>query len=161
MDQAHLHLIINHLPIIGTILASFVLVHGLFTKSTQTKIAAYNLLIISAAGAVAAYLSGEGAEEIVEKIQGISKTAIEEHGEFAKFAMIALVVSGASALVALVFALRKSSLTVPLAIVTLVLALISFGLMARTGYQGGQIRHTEFSSAPTNATQGTETKDDD
>lgn len=81
--------------------------------------------------------------------------------EFAKFAMIALIITGVAALAALVFTLHKSSLTVALALVTLVLALISFGLMARTGYQGGQIRHTELSTAATNTVQGAGTDDDD
>jgi membrane protein YqaA with SNARE-associated domain len=142
-------------------MGSLVLVHGIVTKSTQTKIAAYNLLILSAIGAVAAYLTGEGAEETVEKIPGISESAIEEHGEFAKYAMIALIVTGVTALASLLFTLRKSSITVALANVTLVIALISFGLMARTGYQGGQIRHTELSTSTSNSAQGTETKDDD
>lgn len=75
--------------------------------------------------------------------------------------MIALIVTGVVALVVLIFTLRKSSLTITLAIVTLVLALISFGLMARTGYQGGQIRHTELGTSTANAAQGAETKDDD
>jgi hypothetical protein len=35
-------------------------------------------------------------------------------------------------------------------IITLVIAFISFGLVARTGYLGGQIRHTEIGSATVN-----------
>lgn len=51
MDQTHLHLSINHLPIFGSILGGLVLAYGLWTKSNQTKIAAYYLLIISSIGA--------------------------------------------------------------------------------------------------------------
>ena len=39
--------------------------------------------------------------------------------------------------------------------VTLFLAIISFALVARTGYLGGQIRHTETSSS-TNVQNGNE-----
>ena len=48
------------------------------------------------------------------------------------------------------------------AIVILFISLISFGLIARTGYLGGQIRHTEINNLNT-ATQGQggESEDDD
>ena len=77
MNQTHIHLLITHLPIFGSILGGLVLAHGLWTKSNQTKIAAYNIFIISAIGAGIAYLTGEAAEETVENIQGIAKDMID------------------------------------------------------------------------------------
>jgi hypothetical protein len=62
MNQTHVHLLITHLPILGSFLGALVLVYGLFSGSYSTKIAAYLLLIISSAGAGIAYLTGEGAE---------------------------------------------------------------------------------------------------
>ena len=146
MNQTHIHLLITHLPIFGSILGGLVLVHGLWTKSNQTKIAAYNLFIISSIGSIVAYLTGEGAEETVEKIQGVSKTMIEQHSDFAVYALISLSILGVSSLIGLFFSLRKSPLSRPIAIITLFISLISFGLIARTGYLGGQIRHTEINS---------------
>lgn len=146
MDQTHIHLLITHLPIFGSILGGLVLAHGLWTKSNQTKIAAYNLFIISALGAGIAYLTGEGAEEKVENIQGVAETIIKQHEEFALFALIALIILGVASIVGLFLTLRKSSLTKLTAVVILFISLISFGLVARTGYLGGQIRHTEINS---------------
>lgn len=77
MDQAHLHLIINHLPVFGSILGGIVLAYGLWTKTNQTKVAAYILFIISSIGAGISYLTGEAAEETVENIAGVSKDLIE------------------------------------------------------------------------------------
>ena len=79
MSQTHLHLLITHLPIFGSVLGGLVLAHGLWTRSSQTKIAAYNLLILSAIGAVIAYMTGEAAEETIENIQGVATNMIEEH----------------------------------------------------------------------------------
>ena len=76
MNQTHLHLLIAHLPIFGSILGGLVLAYGLWTKSNQTKIAAYILLVISSIGAGISYLTGEAAEEAVEKIQGVAKEMI-------------------------------------------------------------------------------------
>jgi len=146
MNQTHIHLLITHLPIFGSILGGLVLAHGLWTNSNQTKIAAYNLFIISAIGAGIAYLTGEGAEETVENIQGVVEATIKTHEEFALFALISLIILGVTSLIGLFLTLRKSSLTRTLAIIILFISLISFGLVARTGYLGGQIRHTEINS---------------
>jgi len=162
MNQTHIHLLITHLPIFGSILGGLVLAHGLWTKSNQTKIAAYNIFIISAIGAGIAYLTGEAAEETVENIQGISENIIEQHEDFAVFALVSLIILGVASLAGLFLTLRKSALTKTTAILVLFISLISFGLVARTGYLGGQIRHTEINN-PTTTTQGQggESEDDD
>lgn len=73
MDQTHLHLLITHLPIIGSILGALVLAYGIWTKTYQTQVAAYGVLIISSIGAGISYLTGEAAEETVENKYGIPK----------------------------------------------------------------------------------------
>ena len=160
MNQTHLHLLITHLPIFGSILGGLVLAYGLWTKSNQTKIAAYILLIISSIGAGISYLTGEAAEEAVEKIQGVAKEMIEQHEDFSVFALIALIVLGVVSLIGLFLTLRKSSLIRTVALVTLFISLISFGLVAWTGYLGGQIRHTEIYSNPALQRQGGENEED-
>lgn len=162
MNQTHIHLLITHLPIFGSILGGLVLAHGLWTKSNQTKIAAYNIFIISAIGAGIAYLTGEAAEDTVENIQGIAKNMIDEHEDFAVFALVSSIILGVASIGGLFLTLRKSALTSTAAIVILFISLISFGLVARTGYLGGQIRHTEINnSATTTQGQGGESDDDD
>ena len=147
MDQTHIHLLITHLPIFGSMLGGLVLAHGLWTKSNQTKIAAYHIFIISAVGAGIAYLTGEAAEETVENIQGVVESTIERHEEFALFALISLILLGVASLAGMILTLRKSPWTRTVAFFILFISIISFGLVARTGYLGGQIRHTEISSA--------------
>jgi uncharacterized membrane protein len=154
-----MHLMITHLPIFGSILGALVLAYGLWTRSNQTKIASYILFIVSAIGAGIAYLTGEAAEETVEDIAGISKNLIEQHEDFAMFALISLIVLGVASIAALFLTLRKSPLTRTVGVVVLFISLLSFGLIARTGYLGGQIRHTEINSniaSPTQAEPGEE-----
>jgi len=146
MDQAHLHLLITHLPIFGSISGAFVLGYGLWSKSDQTKIAAYFLFVISAIGAGIAYLTGEGAEEAVENIQGVTKTIIERHQDFALYALVGLIVLGITSLFALFTTYKKTPLSKTISIVTLFISLISFALVARTGWLGGQIRHSEITT---------------
>lgn len=144
MDQVHIHLLITHLPIFGSILGALVLAHGIWSKSEQTKIASYNVLIISSIGAVIAHLTGEGAEEAVEDIQGVAKNMIDQHEDFAVFALVGLIAVGVVSIIGIYLTIKKSSLANSIAMLTLVVALIGFGLVARTGYLGGQIRHTEI-----------------
>lgn len=153
MNQTHIHLVMSHLPIFGSVLGGLVLAYGLWAKSNPTKISAYYLFVISAIGAAITYLTGEAAEETVENIQGIGKDMIEQHEEFAGVALVSLIILGVASLGGLFLTVKNSPLAKPGAVVVLFMALISFGLVARTGYLGGQIRHTEINDSLT-LTQG-------
>jgi uncharacterized membrane protein len=146
MNQTHIHLLITHLPIFGSMLGGIVLAFGLWKKSDDTKIAAYLIFIISAMGAGTAYLTGEAAEHTVRDIQGVLKETIETHEESAMYALISLIILGLVSLIGWFLTSTKSSLTRTIAFVILFISIISFGLVARTGYLGGQIRHTELSN---------------
>lgn len=147
MDQTHLHLLITHLPIIGSILGALVLAYGIWTKTYQTQVAAYGVLIISSIGAGISYLTGEAAEETVENIQGISENMIKEHEEIALVALIALIVAGVLSIIGILLTFKNSRFFPMAATITLFISLISFGIIGWTGYLGGQIRHTEINSA--------------
>ena len=160
MNQTHIHLLITHLPIFGSILGGFVLAHGLWTKTNQTKIAAYYLLIISSIGAGIAYITGEGAEESVENLQGVVEATIKQHEEFALFALISLIIHGLASILGLFISLRKSPLARTTAFLILIISIVSFGLVARTGYLGGQIRHTELTNGTTLPAEDSEKETD-
>jgi uncharacterized membrane protein len=147
MNQTHIHLITNHLAIIGAFLGTIILIAALLWKSVGMKAASYLLFIISAAGAIVTYLTGEPAEEAVENIAGISKDLIEKHEDFATIALISLLFLGLISIIGMYLLKRKSAVSRTMTILILVVSLISFTLAARTGYLGGQIRHTEVNQA--------------
>lgn len=147
MDLTHLHLLITHLPIYGSILGVIVLAYGLFTKSQSTVIAAYLVFIISALGAITAYSTGEAAEETVESLHLISKGNIEAHEDFAIYALWSFIILGVLSLFGLLSSIKNWTGKKIIGIALLFIACISFGLVAYTGYLGGQIRHTEVIDA--------------
>lgn len=147
MDPTHIHLLISHLPIFGSILGALVLGYGILTKSIHTQIAAYLIFIVSSIGAGIAYLTGESAEDTVEKIQGAAESMIEQHEDFAVFALVSLIILGIVSIIGLYLNFKKVSFSGAAATVILIVSLVSFGLVARTGYLGGQIRHTEIHSS--------------
>ncbi len=153
MNQTHVHLIITHLPIFGSIFGGLVLAYGLLTKTKQTLIAGYILLIISALGAGIAYLTGEEAEETAEKIPGIIKIVIGQHEDSALIALISFILLGLSSIFGIYFILRQSVLSFKMAFITLFISFISFGVVSYTGYLGGKIRHTEIDNRPSNVIQ--------
>jgi hypothetical protein len=144
MDQTHIHLVITHLPIIGSLLGVLVLGYSIWIKSNETKIAAYGIFILSSLGAGIAYLTGEEAEESVEEIAGVFHDTIERHEDFAQFALIALILLGVASLAAILLTIKKSPKSRSIAFGIFFLALFAFGMAARTGYLGGQIRHSEI-----------------
>lgn len=159
MNQVHFHLLITHLPIFGSVLGCFVLAHGIWSKSSQTNIAGYNVLILSSIGAVVAYLTGEGAEEAVENIPGVGKNMIELHEDFAMFALVGLITVGITSILGLYLTIKKSSQASTASLIVMVVSIISFVLVARTGYLGGQIRHTEVNTGAPQ--QGNSEEDND
>ena len=46
MNQTYIHLLMNHIPVVGTIFALFVLLYGIMKRSYHTQRAAYFLLIL-------------------------------------------------------------------------------------------------------------------
>lgn len=160
MDQAHIHLLIVHLPLFGAFFGLLVLTHGFWHKSEQTAIAAYNVFIVSAIGAAIAKFTGEGAEEAVEHIPGVLEGAIEVHEDAGFWAFVTMLVLGAASVLAIYLTRTKSSFTNTMSRIVLVMSAFCLIVVSRTAYLGGQIRHTEINSGGVNAAQG-ETEDDD
>ena len=161
MNATHVHLLFNHLPIIGSVIGGLILIYALLVKSAKTITAAYAVLALSAFGGVVTYFTGEGAEEIVENISGISKAALEQHESFAFFAFIGITLVGLTSLVGLFLQYKKSSLESTVAWVTFFASVVAFSLLAGAGYTGGQIRHTELSQTSAGNSQEADDDDDD
>jgi hypothetical protein len=94
------------------------------------------------------YFTGEGTEELVEELPGVSEGIIEQHEDMAKISLVIILITGVAALVSL-FVQRNKSIGRAVIIVTAVLSLASFGVMAQTAHLGGQIRHSEIRSSNT------------
>ena len=144
MNDAHLHMVVNHFPIIGTIFGIGILITGIFLKNNSIKNTAYILFIVAAIFGAFSMGTGEGAEEMVEDFPNIGKAIIHEHEELAeKFALV-LYVTGVFALISLIASVKKFRLSKIFSFITLALALISGIMSINVGTSGGEIRHTEI-----------------
>jgi len=146
MNITHLHLLLNHFPIVGTLIGSGLLLWGIVKNQNNIKSIAAAILVLMALIAIPVYLSGEPAEESIEKLAGVSESAIEIHEHAAVLAIWLMGATGVTALVALFLYRQKRPLVKTAFLAAFILSVISFAAMARTGYSGGQIRHSEISS---------------
>ena len=144
MDPAHLHLIVNHVPILGTLFALVLGAYGAARRQPDVVRAALLALVVVGVASVVATRSGEGAEEVVEDLPGVSERVIHEHEEAAEVANYAAIALSILALGVLVWRRRQPDVGLAPTAVLLVGTALVFGLMARAGNLGGQIRHTEI-----------------
>ena len=145
MNAAHIHLLINHVPVIGTLFALLLLVAALPRHDTSRARTALWMLVGLGIAAVAVFLTGEPAEEAIEQLPGVEEALIESHEEAALAATIALAALGTFALGALWW-FRRRSLPRWVVLAGTAGTLAVAGMMAWTANLGGQIRHTEIRS---------------
>lgn len=162
MNQAHLHLMIVHIPIILVPTALILYFVGYRWSSRPLQLAALNAFVLAALFAGFAFILGEGAEEIVEGMAGVAESAIEAHEESAAVALwltIALGLTSLAALTSLKYAMHRARLFV---VPVMLLGVISSGSLAYTAQEAGKIRHPEaFDQAAIGATPMRHESDDD
>ena len=158
MSFTHLHLLLNHFPVIGTIIGIALL--GIAVLRRNNELTKTTLGLFAALGviSVVVYFTGEPAEEAIEKLPGFSEAITERHEEFALAATIVLASFGALALGALAV-FRKKSLPRWVTLSSLVLALASGAVMSYTAMLGGQVRHTEVRAGNADAAASQENPD--
>lgn len=144
MNGAHIHLILNHVPILGSIFALCLLLGGILAGNKSILISSFISIVVIALICIPVYLSGEEAEHVVEPIIGINKIAIESHEEQAEIALWVLLMNGAIALGTMISAIKTNVISKPLIWINLILLILVVSLMARAGWSGGQIRHSEI-----------------
>jgi hypothetical protein len=145
MNVAHVHLLVNHLPIFGSFFALPVLaLAGMLPRPRVVLAIATGFAVVTAVGAFAADQSGEGAEEVVEDLPRASEAALEEHEERAEVAVASAALTAVLAVGALGWGLRRGESPRAAVGVTLVAGVVTAGAMAWTGWAGGQIAHDEI-----------------
>jgi uncharacterized membrane protein len=145
MNIVHIHLLLNHVPVIGALFAVLLLAFALAWGSKELVKPAFVICTLLGVVAVVVFLTGEPAEKIVEKLPGFSDSISERHEEIALIATTMMAAFGALTLLALLV-YRRRPLPRRIAVTGLIVAIGVSGIMAYTANLGGQIRHTEIRS---------------
>jgi len=137
-------MVVNHFPIIGTIFGVGILIAGIVLKNNSARNIAYFLFIVSTIFAAISMNTGEGAEEIAEKLPGVTDQIIETHEEIAEKFSLIMYFLGSFSLIALLLAVFKKPQEKYVGYFTLLVAIIALYFAQQTGTTGGEIRHTEI-----------------
>jgi hypothetical protein len=156
MNEVHIHLLLNHAPVMGTAFGALLLFYGLFKKSKSVVEASMLAFIITALVAIPVFLTGEPAEESIENIPGILKSVIETHEENAEVAFWLMEALGVFSILTFVMKVKENKMANSFTKVALVFSLVIFGFMAKVANEGGKIRHSEITNGAVNTLQPAE-----
>lgn len=144
MNNAHLHLILNHFPIIVPIIGFLVMVAAFIFRSEILKRTALALFVFGALATLPAFGTGEDAEEVIENLSGIEESVIENHEETAETFAYFSYGLGILSLIGFWANWRKKKYSNVLATVVLVFTVVVLFFAFQTGSTGGEIRHPEI-----------------
>jgi hypothetical protein len=142
MTLAHLHLLLNHVPTIGTVIAVALLLMSLIRRNEGMKRLALELFCVIGLVTVIAYLSGLAAQPGLEEA-GASKAAIQLHHDAAFQGSALMLLTGFFSWLGLWRSRRGVPSRKNVALI-LLLSALTFALMARAAALGGEIRHPEI-----------------
>src|SRR5437870_1453982 len=101
MNPAHLHLFLNHSPIIGTIVALGLFVMALMKDHDELKQVSLALFIMIALVAIPAFMSGYAAQDAIKDLPDVSMAMIQTHQGTALLALLMMELTGAVSIVGL------------------------------------------------------------
>ena len=70
MDLAYLHIVTNHIPIVGVPFALIILLLGIWRKSDELKAVAFLSFAVLGIATLGVFLLGQGGEDFVEELAG-------------------------------------------------------------------------------------------
>ncbi|HXG23548.1 MAG TPA: hypothetical protein VNJ09_03255 [Chthonomonadales bacterium] len=153
MNWTHVHLFMNHVPVMGTLFGILLLAAAMAMRSTQLKRVSLTVFVFVALAALPVYFTGEPAEETVKHLPGVNEVNIEQHEAAAKLSFVVIEALGVLALGVILLSRRSNTVPTGLLSAIFLVSLVAGGLVARTANLGGQIRHSEIRIAATPSTQ--------
>jgi uncharacterized membrane protein len=138
----HLHLLVNHVPIMGAFFALALLIASYLFAPDVLRRTAFVALIVTAFAGLAANKTGDPAEDAIRGFPGVSRDVIHAHEDMADKAYL---IGGVVGVLALGGLLKWRRAPVPAGATLVMLLSTAFlsGAMAYTGLLGGRVRHTE------------------
>lgn len=144
MNWPHIHLMLNHAPVLGVLLALALLLIGMFRDRSSLKEAAFITLVLTGALAAIVYYTGDAAGELLGGLPEISQADLLAHSAMALYALAGAVMSGLLALGALIVSRRSARTGTWFLALSLLLAAGTAFLMLQTANLGGRMRHPEI-----------------
>jgi hypothetical protein len=144
MNAPHFHLILNHVPTVGTAIALGLLLLSLLRRQEALRRVSLEVFYVLALLTLPTYLSGVATGLQLENLPDVSVEAIHKHHDGAVVAFALMLMTGLASWLGL-WQWRRTSRPSGLNTgIVLVLALLTLTTMAGTATMGGEIRHPEM-----------------
>lgn len=144
MTDAHYHLVVNHFPIIGTILAVGILIAGMLLKNNSVKNVSYVIFIVSAIFAYLSLKTGGPAAGAVKGMPDITKEIISEHAKVANNLAYTLYALAILSMLGLYTNIKNHNKADLFSFLAFIVSLLAVFFAQHVGTSGGEIRHTEI-----------------
>lgn len=147
MNAAHLHLMINHIPVLGSVAVLVLILYSVLKKNRDVTRLTLKVAILIGLLSIPVFLSGEPAEDVIEHVLKTNDTFVERHEDFSGYALFMTELVAVVAVVGLVKSRTTADVSAKLIAALGIMAAVNAGMMGYTAYLGGQIMHTELREA--------------
>ena len=144
LDWPHIHIMINHFPVILVMMGALAALLGLFRSRRGIWLYATATMTLAALTAIPTYFTGEPAEHALHHPWYVARGAIDKHQDAALIASVITGIAGLIALVAwrrLVRYPRELSLPSGLRYAVVITAVVAAAAMGYASLLGGYIIH--------------------
>jgi len=145
----YVHVLLNPIPVYAMVSGILALIVALILRSRPAQITAFVVIIFAALSVWPVAEYGErGYDRIYSMSDKDAQQWLDVHMHRADLGMWFFYVTAAVAATALILPKFKPRTQLPLALATLVLALLSLRVGAWISQAGGKVRHSEFRDGP-------------
>ena len=144
VNLVHIHLLLNHFPIIGTIVGVGLFLIGILGKSADLQRGSLVIFLGIALLTFPTYMSGSASQDAIKYLPGIPVGMIVAHQNAALLGFVLMEITGAFSWFGLWEYRRNARLGTFTLATVLLLSLATVGTMANAGNLGGKIRHGEI-----------------
>lgn len=155
LNDAHLHLLVNHFPILGVVFSFLIVLYAFLRPSVETYRIASLLFVFSGIMSFVAYQTGGPAASFLKQYPEIVRSKIGAHAEFSDIALWVSLGTSAIVLIFLVVSYMRDRFPNWMRFTLLLSQLACIGLLSYASHLGALIRHVEIDPNPTQVT-GTE-----
>ena len=155
-NLAHLHLLLNHVPTVGAVVALGLLIVAFIRRDEPLKLVGLEVLFAIAVLTLPVYMTGVAAFQKLRNQPGISDTTIHLHQDVALYGFIWMEFAGFIGWVALWQARRRGRAAAGMVAAATALTIVALVVMSRAANLGGDIRHPEIGGAVATAIDPTE-----
>jgi hypothetical protein len=147
MNLAHIHIVLNHVPSLGSIAGLLLLAAAIYKKDEALKQFACRLLVVITMAILPTYVSGAEAQRIVNKNPSYSAGMVQLHQNAAMITLLAMTGAGMFAWFSLWEHRRHAKSGSLTTMATLIFTMAAVASVLVTANIGGKISHLETREA--------------